>query len=106
MKKHINPLSAKLTKWPNTLKQFVGNLLTNCLIVFGHIVGLVLKGLSCLEGKSCRFQENNYIFNSQLIIICQLIKDVYKYVLLKEQSCYLDFYQRCKGVHLSKGILM
>ena len=22
----INPLSAKLTKWPNTLKQFVGNL--------------------------------------------------------------------------------
>ena len=38
----INPLSAKLTKWPNTLKQFVGNLLTNCLSVFGHFVGLGL----------------------------------------------------------------
>ena len=41
----INPLSAKLTKWPNTLKQFVGNLPTNCLSVFGHFMGLALKGL-------------------------------------------------------------
>ena len=43
---HINPLSSKLTKWPNTLKQFDGNLPTNCLSVFGHFVGLALKGLS------------------------------------------------------------
>ena len=28
------PLSAYLTKWSNTLKQFVGNLPTNCLSVF------------------------------------------------------------------------
>ena len=33
------------TKWSNTLKQFVGNLPTNCLSVFDHFVGLVLKGL-------------------------------------------------------------
>ena len=39
----INPLSAKLTKWPNTLKQFVGNLPTSCLSVFGHFVGLALN---------------------------------------------------------------
>ena len=39
------PLSAKLIKWPNTLKQFVGNLPTNCLSVFGHFVGVALKGL-------------------------------------------------------------
>ena len=45
--KNINPLSAKLTKSPNTLKQFVGNLPTNCLSVFGHFVGLALKGLNC-----------------------------------------------------------
>ena len=32
----INPLSAKLTKWPNTLKQF-------------HFVGLALKGLHLLS---------------------------------------------------------
>ena len=44
--KDLNPLSAKLTKWPNTLKQFVGNLPTNCLSVFGHFVGLALKELT------------------------------------------------------------
>ena len=41
----INPLSAYPTKWPNTLKQFVSKLTTNCLNVFDHIVGLALKGL-------------------------------------------------------------
>ena len=39
------PLSANPTKWSNTLKQFVGNLLTNCLSVFDHFVGLALQGL-------------------------------------------------------------
>ena len=41
----LNPLNAKFTKWPNTLKQFVGKLPTNCLSVFGHFLGLALKGL-------------------------------------------------------------
>ena len=41
----INPLSANPTKWSNALKEFVGNLPTNCLSVFDHFVGLVLKGL-------------------------------------------------------------
>ena len=36
----INPLSADFTKWSNTLKQFVCNLLMNCLSVFDHFVGL------------------------------------------------------------------
>ena len=44
----LNPLSAKLRKWPNTLEQFVDNLLTNCLSVFGHFVRLALKGLTLL----------------------------------------------------------
>ena len=38
-----SPLSVNFTKWSNTLKQFVGNLPTNCLSVFGHFVGLALK---------------------------------------------------------------
>ena len=46
--KGLNPLSAKLTKWPNTLKQFVGNLPMNCLSVFGHFEGLALKWLKHL----------------------------------------------------------
>ena len=40
----VNPLSANPIKWPNTLKQFVGKLLTNCLRVFDHFVRLALKG--------------------------------------------------------------
>ena len=41
----LNPLSANPIKWSNTLKQFVGKLPTNCLSVFDHFVGQVLKGL-------------------------------------------------------------
>ena len=43
--KSLNPLSANFTKWPNTLKQFVGKLPANCLNAFGHFVNLALKGL-------------------------------------------------------------
>ena len=56
----INPLIADPTKWPNTvkqfvgkwpntLKQFVGKLPTNCLSVVGHFVNLALKGLKSKE---------------------------------------------------------
>ena len=41
----LNALSANPTKWSNTFKQFVGKLSTNGLSVFGHFVGLALKGL-------------------------------------------------------------
>ena len=41
----ISPLSANPTKWPNTLKIFVGKLPTNCLSVFDHFVKLALKAL-------------------------------------------------------------
>ena len=44
--KWFNPLSANPTIWSNALKQFVGKLLTNCLSIFAHFVGLALKGLS------------------------------------------------------------
>ena len=42
----INPLSAKLTKWPNILKEL------NCLSVIGHFVGFALKGLSYSKQKN------------------------------------------------------
>ena len=42
---NLNRLSANLTKWSNTLKQLVGNLPTNCLSVFDHFMGLVLREL-------------------------------------------------------------
>ena len=46
---HFNPFSANFTKWSNTLKQFVGNLPTNCLSVFDKFVGLALKGLTLVR---------------------------------------------------------
>ena len=44
-KSHFNPLSANSAKWPNTLKEFVGKLLTNCLSVFDLFEGLAYKEL-------------------------------------------------------------
>ena len=42
-KNYIKPLSTNPTKWSNTLKQFVGNMATNCLSVFDHFVWLLFK---------------------------------------------------------------
>ena len=50
---YFNPLSVNFTKWSNTLKQFVGKLQTNCLSVFDHFMGLVLKGLRFWINHSC-----------------------------------------------------
>ena len=50
----LNPLSTKLIKWQNTLKQSVGNLVMNCLSVFGYFVGLALKGLKRREPNLLR----------------------------------------------------
>ena len=44
----INTLSANPAKWSNKLKQFVGNLATNCLSVFDHFVEFTFKGLLIL----------------------------------------------------------
>ena len=51
---NINPLSASITKWSNTLKQIFGKLPTNCLSVFDHFVGLALKGLKNVEKSPCK----------------------------------------------------
>ena len=74
----INPFSANFTKWSNTLKQFIGNLATNCLSVFDHFVGLVLKGLTMeneiklKEIRTKKHQQNvetsemNFIFTGRI----------------------------------------
>ena len=46
--------SANPTKWSNTLKQFVGNLPTNCLSVFDQFMILAFKGLKKLF-RLCTF---------------------------------------------------
>ena len=71
----INPLSANPTKWPNTLKQFVGKLRTTCVGVFGHFVNLAPKGLKLLvhfifnafyEHQKSFFKSLNYQNNYNL----------------------------------------
>ena len=59
----LNPLSANLTKWSNTLKQFVG-CCQRIVSAFDHFVGLPLKWL-----KNCKricfhkyYQEKTYTF--------------------------------------------
>ena len=65
---HLNPLSTNPTKWPNTLKQFVGKLPTNFFSVFDHFVISTLKGL--------RQKENMYISenttNVKTILLLQI----------------------------------
>ena len=58
----INPLSANPTKWSNTLKQFIANLLTNCLSVFDHFVELALKGLTLSVVANIKNQWSHYEF--------------------------------------------
>ena len=59
---YLNSLSANPTKWPNTLKQLVGKLSTNCLIVFDHLWGWhrwrVKIDLLILKGKLEIFFQN------------------------------------------------
>ena len=50
--RHLNPLSSNLTKWRNTIKQFVARLPTNCLSVFDHFVNLAFKRLKSSQDLS------------------------------------------------------
>ena len=63
----FNLLSANITKWSNTLKQFVGKLLTNCLIVIDHFVGLALKGLILHRICICFQQKINLRFKYNIL---------------------------------------
>ena len=63
---NINPLSDNLTKWSNTLKQFAGNLPTNCSNEFDHFVKLALKGLTQL------FSEATLVLTKTRLSLIQL----------------------------------
>ena len=65
----INTLSANPTKWSNTLKQFVGNLPTNCLSVFDHFARLVLRGLRILSVNVTKYAAEE-IPNGTLHSVC------------------------------------
>ena len=66
----FNALSANPAKWSNTLKQFVGNLPTNCLSVFDHFMNLAFKGLIT------KYEKNNFM-NSVLNLFNTLQRNAY-----------------------------
>ena len=59
---HFNPLSNNHTKWSNTLKQFVGKLLTNCLSVFDHFGAETVKGHPIINLLIIAFKCEAYCF--------------------------------------------
>ena len=54
----FSPLNANATKRSNTIKQFLGNQLTNRLSVFDIFVALVLKELTILKNEETIFQSS------------------------------------------------
>ena len=64
----LKPLNTNPKKWSNTLKQFVGNLPTNCLSVFDHFVKLALKGLTLpIDVYSARNVRKNFVPTIKLL---------------------------------------
>ena len=79
----FNHLSANSTKWSNTLKQFIGNLLTNFLSVFDQFVGLVLKGL--ITSEMNRETKSFVIFNFRFLKTISVILFLNKQDLLQDK---------------------
>ena len=59
----INPSSANPAELSNTLKQFLGKLLTNCLGMFDHFVGLALKGFKAPKHLEKKWTCSNFSDN-------------------------------------------
>ena len=76
--KYLNPFSANPTKWSSTLKQFVGNLRTNCLSVFDHFVKLALKGLKVKIWLSEERNELSNIFTFSQVLFFRHTKQTSK----------------------------
>ena len=66
---NLNPFGANFTKSSNTLRQLVGNLPTNCLSVFDHFVGLVLKRLITLAVNSVFMFFYSEVFSRRYSLI-------------------------------------
>ena len=74
----VNILNANPTKRSNALRQFVGNLSTNCFSVFDHFVGLVLKVLiECNSFQNFRYQS-----------YCTVLLQSYCTVLIKQSVVF------------------
>ena len=102
LSKDLNPLSASLTKWSNTLKQFVGNLPTNLLSVFDRFVGLALKGLKSIRKiKTKKLQKQSprvYCRSSHPELFCKkgVIRNFAKFT--GKHLCQSLFFNKVSGL--------
>ena len=55
------------TKWSSTLKQFAGKLLTNCLNMFDHFVGLIF--FSIKQNHQIHGKANFYFLKDKIVIL-------------------------------------
>ena len=92
--KIFNPLSIDHTEWSNTLKQFVGSLLTKCLGVLTNLWGMALKGLRFSNlvvkeqnKKNCCFLliETDVATVVTLLFASVLVNQYYKLSLIPNQ---------------------
>ena len=77
--KIVNSLSAYPTKWPNTLKQFVGNLPTNCLSVFEDFLGLAPNGLTHLRPNFHSYENQSADLQCKLIELFLWVENCFKW---------------------------
>ena len=91
------PLSANFTKWSNTLKQFFGKLLANCLSVFDHFVGLALKGLTVhinMSKNDSRYRICvTWLFPTPQDILVDDFSAVYVRTKINRWKCLLNSFQ-------------
>ena len=106
-------LSANPTKWSNTLKQFVGNLATNCLSMFDHFMKLALKELieiisiyvnTCILIFTCTYMKSER--NLRLFWLIKISAITNDKLLFETLKClkYLIFKTRihfdlCKSIY-------
>ena len=76
-----NHLSANPTKWPNTLKRFVGNLPTNCFSVFDTFMGLVFRKLR----KSQRSSE----------LLIKIFEQLYHFIVTHKENWKISVRSLC-----------
>ena len=87
----FNHLNTNLTKWSNTLKQFVSKSSTDCLSVFDLFMGLALKGLinSCFSISSINAKQKScgapHLLHMCVILFC--FSEVLK---VKQLSFFVD----------------
>ena len=88
----VIPLSAKLTKMPNTLKQFVGNLSTNCLSVFGHFIKTAISKFCCFpQIVYCSTENADVKVFTSITIHVSNSKEYYKRLRGHSFSTYVKF---------------